>query len=150
MQFLHDIRLLPVDMGVCKDGSRVYGMQFGKHHDTVYLNQKDDNNHNDIAVLTAITELKSIPLRKYETIIGIRSDIRFGVRLVPRGYTYMKPPTPIMQGAPDALHMAWRHADTHHRDRVDTDGNTVVFIPRNLSERIPFVYEDTGELVLVR
>lgn len=66
-----------------------------------------------------------------------RTDLRTGIRLVPKGYTFTRG-NPRGRSITDDVRWAYRY------DRLGIAGGQLVYYPPNSDTPIPMVYEDTG------
>jgi hypothetical protein len=137
MQFFHDIRIVPIQTRPTENYGVVRYIEYGGRPINIY--QIDGN-----CVIIVVLEFKTIHYRTYQIIQCDLTKVRTGVRIVPRGYAYLTK-GPIRRNSRDALvRVNYWHGETHNCDRIVVELDSLQFIPRDETERIPFVYEDTG------
>lgn len=131
MQFDHEVRLIPLTIIRGRGGEDAYITLDTR---MIYL----ENAHGANAAMVEFKEAT-----KTYRVIGCMNvvDPRYNVKLVPQGYIIVKP-------GPRYLYKYNPHRIWQHSGRVDIS-DRLYFIPVGLIERIPMVYEDTGEVVHV-
>lgn len=145
MQFFHDLRVVPIIKTKNWRGITKYHIECAGYTRKTWMpyGRPEDCN-------MAIVRLSGFPTSTIYTehkFATAAKNIRFDVRIVPFGYSYIKPDKPIRDNSNDGLDSD--HQLPNSRDNISITLGRIYFSPRNSEESIVFVYEDTGEPLMV-